>query len=99
MSQLEFYCHRELQLQHDRSDSEESCSSASGKDNEGSLSDIVHLTRRLIRRMQEWLWRSQVRTAQMRCDDSERRYVRTGTVLGGALQWSPGLEVTAIKQT
>ena len=35
----------------------------------------------------------------MSCDDSERKYVRTGKVLGGALRWSPGLEVTAIKRT
>ena len=35
----------------------------------------------------------------MSCDDTERRYVRTDTVLGGALQWSPGPEATAIKRT
>ena len=35
----------------------------------------------------------------MSCDFSEERYVRTDTVLGGALQWSPGPEATAMERT
>jgi hypothetical protein len=49
--------------------------------------------------MQGWLRRGWISAARMSCDKNERRYVRTGTVLGGALQGSPGPEATAIQRT
>ena len=49
--------------------------------------------------MQGWPRRGRIGAARMSCDGNERRYVRTGTVLGGALQGSPGPEATAIKRT
>ena len=60
---------------------------------------IMHQTRRMAWRMQGWLRRSQVKAAQMSCDETERRYVRASVVLGGALRWLLGLETATIKQT